>query len=133
MRYLGLILLLGIGCSRSDDSDDKKKIQQNADGTKGCTLEAQLVCVKNADGSYQESAIGRSGPQCEFPKLPNQVEASFCADKGGGIGCTEDALIVCVKTDAGGYEQKGLGRSGPKCEFVKPANQVDDKLCSPIK
>lgn len=59
----------------------------------GCTEEAK-VC---ADGS----AVGRTGPNCEFAPCPNE-----------GTACQADALLCPDGTS--------VGRTGPKCEFVCP-------------
>ena len=82
---------------------------QDASISQGCTMEA-LICP---DGS----AVGRSGPNCEFSPCPTTSDpfpSSPDLDFPDGDGdqtvfCTEDAKI-CPDGSA-------VGRSGPDCEF----------------
>jgi hypothetical protein len=57
--------------------------------------------------------------------------ASATGTGAGDAGCTAEARIVCVQTAPGRYEERGVGRSGPSCEFDMPPDAVADELCRP--
>jgi hypothetical protein len=74
---------------------------------KGCTAEAKIC----PDGS----AVGRTGPNCEFAPCPGEPKA-----------CTEEAKI-CPDGSA-------VGRTGPNCEFAPCPGEgiacpADAKMC----
>lgn len=73
----------------------------------GCTEDAKLC----PDGS----AVGRSGPDCEFDPCPGEAPPPDGGAEGGAEGgdevvCTMDAKICPDGT--------GVGRVGPNCEFA---------------
>jgi outer membrane protein OmpA-like peptidoglycan-associated protein len=69
-------------------------------GPVGCTKEAKMC----PDGS----AVGRTGPSCEFAPCPGDVTSETPPD-GGGVVCPQD-----VKECSDG---SFVSREGPKCEF----------------
>lgn len=74
----------------------------SSSGAQGCTTEA-MICP---DG---KTAVGRTGPNCEFAPCP-VVDAGF-------TGCSLDAMKCPDGTI--------VGRTGPKCEFVCPTVTCD--------
>jgi hypothetical protein len=86
------LLLLVAGCTKSATSEPP--------GGAICTQDAK-VCP---DGS----AVGRTGPHCEFAACPEGQQPA-------PVACTRDAK-VCPDGSA-------VGRTGPDCEFAPcPAN-----------
>lgn len=73
-----------------------------------CTMEAKIC----PDGT----AVGRTGPNCEFAECPGGV-----VNNGGGeVACTKEAKI-CPDGSA-------VGRTGPNCEFAECPNTETSKV-----
>lgn len=68
--------------------------------------EFSRVCTEEAKVCPDGSAVGRTGPNCEFAECPNVL----VGDDGPGVMCTADAKICPDGT--------GVGRVGPDCEFA---------------
>lgn len=48
-----------------------------------CTEEAKILCLEdNEKGTFSTITVGRTGPNCDFPVLASEVEASLCNDDG---------------------------------------------------
>jgi len=108
------------------------------DACEACTAEA-LVC---ADGT----AVGRTGPNCEFAPCPDEVtactqEAKLCPD-GSSVGregpdcefapCPR--VIACTQEAKLCPDGSVVGREGPSCEFAACPREVtacpqDAMLC----
>ena len=86
MRASTSLLLLFAACARPAAPVDEPQ---------ACTMEAK-VCP---DGS----AVGRTGPNCEFAPCPGGEEPP-------AVACTKEAK-VCPDGSA-------VGRTGPECEFA---------------
>jgi hypothetical protein len=85
LSLASLALLLSLAaCSKQGDGSNQTVCQMDA-----------LMCP---DGS----AVGRQGPNCEFPACPAPPE-------GEPVACTKEAK-VCPDGSA-------VGRTGPNCEF----------------
>ncbi len=73
-----------------------------------CTMDAK-VCP---DGS----AVGRSGPNCEFAPCP---EAPATGDDAGTAPGIDPAPVACTKDAKVCPDGSSVGRTGPDCEFAK--------------
>jgi hypothetical protein len=119
------------GEEASQDTQSSTSTQTGTDtgnGAIGCTEEARVVCVQKAPGVYEQSGVGRTGPNCEFEEVPNEVDGALCMPQTGGA-CTDDAKVVCVESAPGVYERRGVGREGATCAFPKVEGEVDDAKC----
>ncbi len=76
-----------------------------ADGgnTRGCTQEAKIC----PDGS----AVGRTGPNCEFAECPRAVAPGPLNVGGGASICTQEAKLCA--------DGSSVARTGPNCEFAR--------------
>lgn len=92
----GLSLFFGKGIDRSDN-----KI--------ACTMEAKLC----PDGS----AVGRTGPKCEFAKCPDEE----IGDVGDGSGTGGGAGIMPYKSGI-----RGVVTRGPMCPVVRVGEECPD-------
>lgn len=79
-------------------------------GVVACTEEAKIC----PDGS----AVGRTGPNCEFAECPSTPSPTPTPTPqpggGGGVACTADAM-QCP-------DGSWVGRTGPNCQFVCPGS-----------
>jgi hypothetical protein len=80
----------------------------NGGGETACTKEAKIC----SDGT----AVGRTGPNCEFAACPNK-------EPGGGdtISCTQDAKLCA---DGKTY----VGRVAPGCQFAACPNEGGESV-----
>lgn len=78
-------------------------------GTKACTLEAKLC----PDGS----AVGRTGPNCEFAPCPSVTPTS--SEKPG------DDQVVCTLEARQCPDGSYVSRTGPNCEFTPCPGATD--------
>ena len=100
--------------------------------TTACPADAKLVCLEKSPGVFEEDSVGRDDDTCQFPTLDNEVALENCPgiDPNEPVACTDDAKLVCVESSPGVFEEKGLGREGPNCEFPTLENEVAYEKCS---
>lgn len=104
----------GIMCTVLDCTADGQGQGPDADRAAPAPEESCTVaCTKDAKICPDGSAVGRTGPNCEFEACPEE-----------GTFCTDDAMMC--------PDGSWVGRSGPSCEFVceEIACPADTQLCS---
>jgi hypothetical protein len=82
------------------------------------------VNVPAANGSRNDDTKGQEGDG----NLGNGGKSPDAPAEPSTIACTEEAKIVCVKTEHG-FEQRGVGRTGPSCEFETVEGEVAASFC----
>lgn len=97
-----------------------------------CTEDARLSCVNDPNLGPQPVYFGRIGPNCEFPRLPNEVPVWECegvTPPFQEIICTLDAMSLCVKDKRGKFQSIEVGRTGPSCSFPRLDSEVHPRNC----
>ncbi len=104
IAWLPVALAAGIACS------PKKDTTPPSDPPQACTEEA-MVCP---DGS----AVGRTGPNCEFAPCPEAATDPGGADVGDPGATGGDAPTACTRDAKVCPDGSAVGRTGPNCEFA---------------
>jgi hypothetical protein len=126
-RFLSTVLCASFlaltACDKQESLGEVESETAGESDSQGETDTDGVNCPADAMICPDGTAVGRSGPDCEFDPCPGDTDTDT-----DGIACPTDAMICPDGT--------AVGRSGPDCEFDPCPGDTDgdtdgDPICAP--